>query len=121
MRKRDRVYRRTDSGRKALGNDKSGLPPTYRKILGLIDQPTDSHEVIRIMLESSEEQILAWLDELESLCYVACNPTPVTDEPVRRQVAHVAPQKKNPGGKIGRTDRGKGARAPVRRSRRVGR
>jgi hypothetical protein len=121
MKRRNRVYRRTASGRKAWGNEESGLPPTDRKILGLIDQATDSHEVIRIMPESSEEQILAWLDELETLCYVACNPTPATDEPVRRQVAHVAPQKKNPGGKIGRTDRGKGARAPVRRSRRGGR
>lgn len=81
MKKRDRIYQRTDSGSKAWESEKSGLPPAHRKILGLIDQATDSHEVIDNMSEHSEEQVLAWLEELESLCFVACSyPTLAADE-----------------------------------------
>jgi hypothetical protein len=81
MNKQLRIYQRTESGRRAWADEKSGLPTAYRKILGLINQAIDSHEVINSMSEDSEKQVLAWLDELESLCFVACSsPTLAADE-----------------------------------------
>lgn len=81
MKKRARIYQRTKSGSKAWEDEKSGLPPAYRKILGLIDHPTQPDEVIHSMSQDLEEQVRAWLDELESLCFVACSyPTPATTE-----------------------------------------
>jgi hypothetical protein len=91
MKRQDRTYSRTDAGSRAWQDENSGLRPAYRKILGLINQATDSHEVVNSMSEDSE-QVLAWLDELESLCFVACSyPTLAADEyePVRRHVAYI--------------------------------
>jgi DNA-binding PadR family transcriptional regulator len=88
--RRDRIYQRTDSGRKAWQDENSGLPPAYRGILGLIDHPTPSGEIVNGMFPDSEGQVLAWLDELESLGFVACSTVALGAEgyePVRRQVA----------------------------------
>jgi hypothetical protein len=90
MIRRQGVYRRTESGRKAWVSENSGIPPGYRKILALIDHPTPSYEVINRLPEDSEQQVWAWLDELESLCFVESSfLASGADgyEPVRRNVA----------------------------------
>ena len=90
MKKRHRIYQRTDNGRKAW-EEEVGLPFAYRKILGLIDHPTYSDEIVKSMSQNSGEQVLAWLDELESLGFVACAFVALGAdgyEPVRRQVAY---------------------------------
>ena len=94
MKRRQGVYRRTESGRTAWVSENSGIPPAYRKILGMIDHPTPSHEVIRCMSEDSEEQVWAWLDQLESLCFVESSFLALGAdgyEPVQRNVATANP------------------------------
>lgn len=66
-----RIYRRTSSGRKALESECSGLPAAYRQILELLEEERTAAEVVSGMRGAfSERQILAWLDELDTLCFV---------------------------------------------------
>jgi hypothetical protein len=89
--KRDCTYQRTDSGHKALANESSGLPPAYRKILGLTEHPTHADQVVGGMSQVSREEVLGWLDELESLGFLESSLVALAAgecyEPVRRSVA----------------------------------
>jgi len=91
MKKRDCTYRRTDSGCKAWESESSGLPPAYRRILGLIDHSTHADQVISGMSQVPSEEVWGWLDELESLGFVEASFVALAGgecyEPVRRNVA----------------------------------
>ena len=65
-----RFYTRTTSGQRAWSSASSGLPAHYRRILSLIAKPTPADRVCTGMLEHPARQVQAWLDELETLCFV---------------------------------------------------
>jgi hypothetical protein len=67
MAKIERSYQRTDAGRKAWEKQDSGLPAEYRRILGLLQTQIHSDAIRAALRRYSDEQIVAWLTELESL------------------------------------------------------
>jgi hypothetical protein len=70
----ERIYRRTDAGRKAWESPSSGLPGPYRRILGVITGETHS-EVVRGLLRCySERQLEDWLTEMETLGFIQSLP-----------------------------------------------
>lgn len=69
-----RLYRRTETGRKAWASLQSGLPAAYRRILGLIHNATYCDEVLSGMPDCAARQVRAWLDELETLCFIEALP-----------------------------------------------
>jgi len=62
-------YRRTPEGARALRNQKS-VPPWYRSILDLIPRETPGSVVCEGMSAHPRKQVLAWLDELETLGFL---------------------------------------------------
>jgi hypothetical protein len=76
-----RVYLLTEAGSRAWESPRSGLPAHYRQILGLIQTETDAEEIHVGMRSHSQRQINDWLDELDTLGFVALVP----GEPRRRQ------------------------------------
>ncbi|HWD23614.1 MAG TPA: hypothetical protein VG591_10840 [Burkholderiales bacterium] len=90
MQKQHRTYGRTDAGRHAWENEKSGLPAAYRKILGLVERLTQADEIIVCMSGDDPEDVLCWLDEMETLGFVECSFSRSSNAgyvPVRREVA----------------------------------
>ncbi len=69
-----RKYRQTDTGRKAWESLDSGLPPAYRRILDLVQGVAYSDEILAAMQDCCPRQVQAWLDELETLCFVEALP-----------------------------------------------
>jgi hypothetical protein len=66
-----RICRRTNSGRKALESECSGLPAAYRKILEVLERERTAAELVAEMRGLfSERQVLVWLDELDTLCFI---------------------------------------------------
>ncbi|TAK80518.1 MAG: hypothetical protein EPO20_27355 [Betaproteobacteria bacterium] len=66
-----RIFRRTNSGRKALESECSGLPAAYRKILEMLERERTAAELVSAMRGAfSDRQVLAWLDELDTLCFI---------------------------------------------------
>ena len=86
MRKRDCIYQPTAEGLRAWRSPESGLPTPYRMLLGIIQRATHCDEVIASMAGHSEKQILDWLDELDTLCFLASFPT-VAAQPAWRRAA----------------------------------
>jgi hypothetical protein len=74
MERERRRYRQTDSGRKAWESRHSGLPPAYRRILGLIQGTACCDEVFAGMHDCSSREVQGWLDELETLCFIEALP-----------------------------------------------
>jgi len=74
MAKRERIYQCSETGRKALESQNSGLPAAYRDILGLIHGTTHSDDVLSGMRGHADRQVRDWLDELETLCFVESSP-----------------------------------------------
>ncbi len=66
----EKIYRRTEAGRKAWESRNSGLPPAYRRILGLIHGTAHCDEVLSAMRDCAGKQVHDWLDELETLCFI---------------------------------------------------
>jgi hypothetical protein len=62
-------YRRTSEGARALRNENS-VPPWYRSILDLMPRETSGSVVCEGMSAHLRNQVLAWLDELETLGFV---------------------------------------------------
>lgn len=90
MQKQHRIYGRTDAGRLAWENEQSGLPAAYRKILGLLERLTPADEIIVSMPGDDPEDVLCWLDEMETLGFVECSFSRFSSAgyvPVRREVA----------------------------------
>ena len=69
-----RIYLLTEAGSRAWQSPRSGLPAHYRQILGLIQSETDADEIHVGMQSHSRRQINDWLDELDTLGFVALVP-----------------------------------------------
>lgn len=70
-----RTYRQTDTGRKAWESRNSGLPPAYRRILGLLEaEAACSDDILAGMPDCCRKQVQDWLDELETLCFIEALP-----------------------------------------------
>jgi hypothetical protein len=66
----ERIYRRTEAGRKAWDTQNPGVPLEYRRILGLI--PAEAKlDALRTRLPCSEEELVEILAELEQLGLLA--------------------------------------------------
>ncbi len=74
MAKPQRIYRRTDAGRSAAEGKDASLPAEYRRILSLIQDDTPSDAVRTALRRYSDEDIFAWLAELENLGLVVSEP-----------------------------------------------
>ena len=69
-----RTYRQTDTGRKAWESGNSGLPPAYRRILGLVQATACSDDILAGMSDCCQKQVQDWIDELETLCFIEALP-----------------------------------------------
>lgn len=67
------IYQRTEAGRRAWVDAYSGLPPAYRQILGLVQDPTSANELIKALSDHPEKLVLTWLAQMESLGFIACS------------------------------------------------
>jgi hypothetical protein len=76
-----RSYRRTEAGRRAWQSRRSGLPPAYRTILGLLGRAACCEDVVAAMPGYPRRQVLDWLDELDTLCFVESQPLAASSEP----------------------------------------
>ncbi len=70
MEREPRRYRQTESGRRAWESRHSGLPPAYRRLLGLLRGTAGRDELFAGMRDCSQRQVQGWLDELETLCFI---------------------------------------------------
>ena len=62
-------YRRTQEGARALRSQRS-VPAWYRSMLDLMPRETDRSAICEGMGAHPRKQVLAWLDELETLGFV---------------------------------------------------
>jgi hypothetical protein len=69
-----RKYRQTDTGRKAWESADSGLPPAYRRILAVVNGVAYSDEILAALQDCCPRQVQAWVDELETLCFIEALP-----------------------------------------------
>jgi hypothetical protein len=63
----DRIYRRTEAGRKAWQERTPGLSVQCRRILGMIAEETHPDAIRAVLREFSDGQIDTWLGQLETL------------------------------------------------------
>ncbi len=61
------IYRRTDAGSRAWESNDASLPAEYRRILGLLQFETHSNAVRAALRRHTDEDIFAWLADLEKL------------------------------------------------------
>jgi len=66
----NRMYQRTEDGRRACENAQAGLPELYRQLLRLTAYAADFAELRETLHEYSQAQIADALDELENLVFV---------------------------------------------------
>jgi hypothetical protein len=80
MQPAERIYRRTDAGRKASLNPSADVPVEYRRVLQLVG--TGTHvAVIRACLRSHPyEHILEWLAKLEQVGFLESIPQASADD-----------------------------------------
>jgi hypothetical protein len=65
----NQVYRLTDAGILAVRAQRS-VPGWYRTILAMMEGDTPSERVCEILSAHSKKQVMAWLDQLETLGFV---------------------------------------------------
>jgi hypothetical protein len=65
----NRTYRLAAAGVRALASEKS-VPAWYRTLLGLIQGETAASVVRESMNTQPAKQVLAWIDELETLGFI---------------------------------------------------
>ena len=70
----ERIYRRTDAGCRASASTSAALPAEYRRILNLIHEETHSDAVRTALRRYSDEDIFAWLADLENLGLAVSEP-----------------------------------------------
>jgi hypothetical protein len=70
----DRIYRRTDAGRKAWEERNPGLSVQCRRILGMIAEDTHPDSIRAVLRDFSDAQIENWLVQLESLHLLESSP-----------------------------------------------
>jgi len=66
----NRMYQRTQDGRRACENAQGGLPELYRQLLRLTAYAADFAELRETLHEYPQAQIADALDELENLVFV---------------------------------------------------
>lgn len=66
-----RRYARTAAGQRAWECPASGLPAHYRQIISLIAAKTSREEIFKEMAWHSTRQVQSWLDELQTLGFIA--------------------------------------------------
>lgn len=74
MARQERIYQRTDAGRRAAESSDASLPAEYRRILSLIQNGTHSDEVRAALRRYSDEDIFTWLADLENLGLAVSEP-----------------------------------------------
>lgn len=67
----EKLYRITDTGLKAWTSQDSGLPAPYRQILGLTRNMALVGDICDGMRTYPRKDVLRWLDELDTLGFVA--------------------------------------------------
>jgi hypothetical protein len=70
----DRIYRRTEAGRKAWEERNPGLSVQCRRILGMIADETHPDSIRAVLREFSDAQIDNWLAQLETLRLLESTP-----------------------------------------------
>lgn len=70
MTREEPIYWRTPAGLRAWTCAGSGLPQHYRSILGAIDGPSTVAAIHKAMSACPEKQLVAWLEELDTLGFV---------------------------------------------------
>ncbi|HKB54025.1 MAG TPA: hypothetical protein VKD22_08495 [Ramlibacter sp.] len=70
----DRIYRRTEAGRRAWEERNPGLSMQCRRILGMIAEDTHPDSIRAVLREFSEAQIDNWLGQLETLRLLESSP-----------------------------------------------
>ncbi len=70
----DRVYRRTEAGRKAWQDKNPGLSAECRRILGLVDDEAHCDSIRAGLRRYSDAQIDDWLAQLEILRLLESSP-----------------------------------------------
>jgi hypothetical protein len=70
----DRIYRRTEAGRKAWEERNPGLSVQCRRILGMIADETHPDSIRAVLREFSSAQIDNWLGQLETLRLLESSP-----------------------------------------------
>lgn len=70
MGKGERMYRLTETGRRAWASPDSGLPAGYREVLGLLHCPARAEEVMARLPGHPRKQVWSWIEQLETLCFV---------------------------------------------------
>jgi hypothetical protein len=69
-----RIFQRTEAGSAACGDENSGLPAQYRRILGVVSAATHSDVLRALLRRYSEKQILEWVAELLTLGFLESVP-----------------------------------------------
>jgi hypothetical protein len=67
---KERIYRATEASLEAQASDKSGLSFLHRRIIGLIHGDTHFSVIRAGMGACLENQVAAWLQQLETLGFV---------------------------------------------------
>ena len=70
----DRIYRRTEAGRKAWEERNPGLSLQCRRILGMIAEDTHPDSIRAVLREFGDAQIDTWLGQLETLRLLESSP-----------------------------------------------
>ena len=65
----NRIYRRTPAGDRALESERS-VPNWFRAVLVLVRGQVTSSAICSAMRGHSQEQVLDWVDQLETLGFV---------------------------------------------------
>ena len=70
----DRIYRRTEAGRKAWEGRIPGLSVPCRRILGMIADETHPDSIRAVLRDFTDAQIDVWLVQLETLRLLQSSP-----------------------------------------------
>lgn len=77
---KDRIYRRTPAGDRAVGSRRS-VPDRFRAILVLVDGQVSSGAICGGMHGHSQKEVLGWVDQLETLGFIESIVLPPTPTP----------------------------------------
>jgi hypothetical protein len=70
----DRIYRRTEAGRKAWEERNPGLSVQCRRILGMLAEDTHPDSIRAVLRGFTDAQIDNWLGQLETLRLLESSP-----------------------------------------------
>lgn len=73
----ERIYRRTEAGRKAWETQSAGVPLEFRRVLGFIPDESHTDEVRARLRRYADDEVLELLEELESRGLIESEPMAV--------------------------------------------